>query len=153
MNEKNTTELEQVLGSTHAKDFERYCSENKESINTDEKSFAEYFKVLFKEKGITQQAVFLRADIPERYGYKLLSGEKKTRQRDVILRICYAAEFSLKETQRALRKYGLPELYAKVPRDALLMIIFNERPGSIIDVNELLKNNGLEALRTSGFQD
>ena len=49
--------------------------------------------------------VFLKADIPERYGYKLLSGEKHTKQRDVILRICYAAEFTLKETQRALRKY------------------------------------------------
>ena len=30
------------------------------------------------EKGITQQTVFLKADIPERYGYKLLSGEKHT---------------------------------------------------------------------------
>lgn len=36
----------------------------------------------------------MKADIPERYGYKLLSGEKHTRQRDVILRICYAAGLS-----------------------------------------------------------
>jgi hypothetical protein len=106
-----------------------------------------------REKGITQQIAFLKADIPERYGYKLLSGEKHTRQRDIILRICYAAEFTLKETQRALRKYGMPELYAKIPRDALLMIAFNERPGSIIDVNALLKENGMEALRTSGIQE
>ena len=102
---------------------------------------------------MAQQTVFLKADIPERYGYKLLSGEKHTKQRDVILRICYASEFSLAETQRALKKYKMPELYAKVPRDALLMIIFNERPGSIIDVNRLLKENGMEPLRTSGLQD
>ena len=153
MNEKSTIELEQVLGSTHLKDFNRYCEENKESIIADDRAFGEYFKTLFKEKGITQQTVFLKADIPERYGYKLLSGEKRTKQRDVILRICYAAEFTLKETQRALKKYGLPELYAKVPRDALLMIAFNERPGSIIDVNTLLKENGMESLRTSGLQD
>ncbi|MBP8720835.1 MAG: hypothetical protein KBH72_09315, partial [Lachnospiraceae bacterium] len=87
------------------------------------------------------------------YGYKLLSGEKRTRQRDVILRICYAAKFSLAETQRALKKYEMPELYAKVPRDALLMIAFNERPGSILDVNDLLNQKGLQPLRTSGVQD
>ena len=106
-----------------------------------------------KKNGITQQIVFLKADIPERYGYKLLSGEKHTRQRDVIIRICYAAELTLQQTQRALRKYGMPELYAKVPRDALIMIAFNERPGSIIEVNTLLKTNNLEPLRTSGIQE
>ena len=54
---------------------------------------------------------------------------------------------------RALKKYGLPELYAKISRDALLMIVFNERPGSIIDVNAVLKKNGMEPLRTSGLQE
>lgn len=82
--------------------------------------------------------VFLKADIPEKYGYKLLSGEKHTRQRDIILRICYAAELTLEQTQRALRKYEMPQLYAKIPRDAFLMLIFKERPGGIIEVNELL---------------
>ena len=153
MNEKSTQELEQILGSTHPKDFGAYCASNRDSVTEDENAFIEYFKGLFKEKGITQQTVFLKADIPERYGYKLLSGEKHTRQRDVILRICYAAGFTLKETQRALKKYGMPELYAKVPRDALLMIAFNDRPGSILEVNELLQKNGMSALRTSGVQE
>lgn len=153
MNEKNTIDLEQILQTTHTKDFAKYCQEHKDSILDDEKAFIPYFKNLFKEKGLTQQTVFLKADIPERYGYKLLSGEKRTKQRDVILRICYAAEFTLKETQRALKTYGLPELYAKIPRDAFLMIAFNERPGSILDVNMLLKEHGLLPLRTSGLQD
>lgn len=153
MNEKSTVDLEEVLGSTHPKDFAKFCKENKDCVTDDEAAFAEYFKKLFKEKGVTQQTVFLKADIPERYGYKLLSGEKRTKQRDVILRICYAAGFTLKETQRALKKYRLPELYAKIPRDALLMIVFNERPGSILDVNVLLKENGMLPLRTSGVQD
>lgn len=108
---------------------------------------------LLSEKGIKQQTVFLNADIPERYGYKLLSGEKRTKQRDIILRICYAAELTLDETQRALKKYELPELYPKIPRDALLMIVFNERPGNILDVCALLKENGMDALRTCGVQD
>lgn len=153
MDEKDTKKLVDILGKTHLSDFDNYCKENKESMNTDEASFSVYIKELLKEKGITQQMVFLKADIPERYGYKLLSGEKHTKQRDIILRICYAADMSLEETQRALKKYEMPELYAKIPRDALLMIIFNEKPGNIFDVNTLLKKHGMKTLRTSGVQE
>lgn len=151
MGEKNTDELEKVLQSTHIKDFDLYCQ--KTAGNLADEAFDVYMKNIFEEKDLTQQLIFLRADIPERYGYKLLSGEKRTRQRDVILRICYAAEMSLAQTQRALKKYEMPELYAKLPRDALLMIIFNERPGDIIEVNEILKQHGMETLRTSGLQN
>jgi hypothetical protein len=153
MKEKNTNELNSVLEKTHLSNFDKYCKDNKDSMNDDNDDFNVYIKTLLCEKGITQQMVFLKADVPERYGYKLLSGEKHTKQRDVILRICYAAQMTLNETQRALKKYRMPELYAKIPRDALLMIIFNERPGSIIEVNELLKKNGMETLRVSGLQE
>lgn len=151
MGEKNTDELEKVLQSTHIKNFDTFYKENIES-SADE-AFGVYMKNIFSENNLTQQLVFLRADVPERYGYKLLSGEKRTRQRDVILRICYAAEMSLTQTQCALKKYEMPELYAKLPRDALLMIIFNERPGDIIEVNEILKAHGMETLKTSGIQN
>ena len=60
---------------------------------------------------------------------------------------------TLEETQRALRKYELPELYAKIPRDALLMIVFNDRPGSVLDVNQVLLAQNMMPLRTSGLQD
>ena len=141
MSKKSTKELENALGSTHVSDFEKFYHENRDDMNMEKDSFSVYIKDLLRAKGLTQQKVFLLADIPERYGYKLLSGEKHTKQRDVILRICYAAECTLEETQKALRKYEMPQLYAKIPRDALLMIIFNERPGSIIDANTLLKKN------------
>jgi hypothetical protein len=153
MSEKNTQELEDVLGKTHISEFNHYCKNNKESMVESTDAFSTYIKELFRTRGITQQSVFLKADIPERYGYKLLSGEKHTKQRDIILRICYAAELTLEETQRALKKYEMSPLYAKIPRDALVMIMFNERPGGIIEVNELLKQHGMEALRTSGLQD
>lgn len=153
MDEKNTKDLMEILGRTHLSGFENYCKENKTSMNSGTADFFVYMKALLKEKNMTQQLVFLKADIPERYGYKLLSGEKRTRQRDVILRICYAAELSLAETQRALKKYEMPALYPKIPRDALLMILFNERPGNIIEINEVLKKNGMDPLRTSGIQD
>lgn len=153
MQEKDTNELENALGKTHLSDYDKYLKDNKDSMLSESNSFSTYVKELMHKKGIKQQEVFLKADVPERYGYKLLSGEKHTKQRDVIIRICYAAEFTLSETQRALKKYGMAELYAKDERDALVMIAFNERPGSIIDVNTMLKSHGLQPLRTSGVQE
>ena len=105
MKQKNTKELDDILGKTHISDFDKFCVEQKGNMDPEQNAFSEYIKDLLKEKKITQQMVFLKADIPEKYGYKLLSGEKHTRQRDIILRICYAAELTLEQTQRALRKY------------------------------------------------
>ncbi len=153
MQEKDTNELEKTLGKTHISDFDAYVDSNRDSMLSDSNSFSAYVKDLLAKKGITQQAVFLNADVPERYGYKLLSGEKHTKQRDVIIRICYAAEFTIEETQRALSKYGMARLYAKDNRDALIMIAFNERPGSVLDLNVLLNEHGFQPLRTSGVQE
>lgn len=153
MEQKTTGELEKVLGKTHISEVSDYLEDNKESIIVNEYAFHNYMTDKIKEKNMRKQDVFLGADIPEKYGYKLLSGEKHTKQRDVILRICYSAMFDLQETQKALKLYRMPELYAKIPRDAMIMIAINERPGSIIDVNSFLKNNGVEILRPSGVQD
>lgn len=153
MIEKSTAELKDILGRTHISDAQAFLEENKGCMQQTDKDFSYYMKNLLLTKGKTQQEVFLSADISERYGYKLLSEEKHTKQRDVILRICYASEMSLDETQKALRMYKMPELYAKIPRDALLMICFNERPGTILDVNGYLKKNGMDMLRSSGVQE
>ncbi len=152
MNNQDTKDLYDILEKIHLSEYDKFCIDNRERMNGYD-AFGVYMKGLLKERGMTQQSVFLKADIPERYGYKLLSGEKRTKQRDVILRICYGAQMSLSETQRALRKYEMPQLYPKSPRDALIMIMFNERPGSIIEFNEVLKKKGMEPLRTSGVQE
>ena len=149
---KDTTELEEVLMKTHMSEADSFLAENRDSLY-EENAFTVFMRDKLREKKIRQQDVFLYADVPERYGYKILSGEKHTRQRDVILRICYAAEFGLEETQKALRLYEMPELYAKIPRDAVLMIAFNTRPGGIIEVNQFLKDKKMDPLRTSGVQE
>lgn len=153
MSTKNTRELENILKGTHLRGIPQYLSEQSESIIRSDRPFSDYIRERIKEKGLKQQDVFLDADIPERYGYKLITGEKHTRQRDIILRLCYAAHLTLEETQKALKLYEMPGLYAKIPRDALIMVAFNERPGSIIEVNSFLTENGMEVLRPSGVQE
>ena len=150
---KKTDELEDILKKTNAKNFEKFIAENKAELYSNEKSFEIYMKKTIFDKKLQLKDVFLWADIPEKYGYKLLSGEKRTIQRDIILRICYAARMTYEETQRALKLYQMPELYPRLERDALLIICFNQRPGSIIEVNELLSKNKLDILRSSGVRD
>lgn len=153
MSKKSTDELNDILASTHMSCFDTYVNDNKESMLSNDRPFCDYMHMIIEEKGIKQQDIFLEADISEKYGYKLLSEQKRTKQRDVILRICYAAGLSLEETQRALRIYGMPQLYPKIPRDAFLMVIFNDRPGNVIQVNAILKKNGFESLRPCGVQE
>lgn len=153
MNKKDTQELEKVLKSTHINEFDNFRKENKENFVDEKYAFYNYFRDVLSSKKIKQQTVFLNADIPERFGYKILSGEKHTKQRDTILRLCYAAEFTFEETQKALEKYKMPLLYPRIERDALLIIIFNKRPGNIIEVNKLLQKNKQEPLRSSGTQE
>ena len=105
---KTTEELEKVLGNTHISETSKYLEENAGDLLKSDRPFADYMKKLIKEKNLFQQDIFLKADIPDRYGYKLLSEEKHTKQRDVILRLCYAAELTLDETQKALKIYGMP---------------------------------------------
>lgn len=150
MSKKSTDELEKILGRTSASNIEDYLTENRESLLSDERPFSAYMHEMIRKYGKTQQEVFLQADLPERFGYKLLSEEKHTKQRDYILRICYAAGMTLEETQTALTLYGMAPLYARIPRDAVLMIAFNQHKGSILDVNALLSAHKQATLKTSG---
>lgn len=148
---KTTKELENVLSKTHPDNIDEYFDNEKDELINDQ--FSNYMKSLIKKKKFLLQTVFLRADISERYGYKLLSNQKHTIQRDIILRICYASEFSLEETNRALKLYGMSPLYARIKRDAILMVAFENRPGDILDLNQFLKENNVEPLRNSGDID
>lgn len=85
---KSTDELKDFLKHTSPKAFDKYVAENKEEIYSNDKAFEIYVKKIIYDKKLQLKDVFLQADIPEKYGYKLLSGEKRTVQRDIILRIC-----------------------------------------------------------------
>ncbi|MBR6957238.1 MAG: hypothetical protein IKH73_02195, partial [Erysipelotrichaceae bacterium] len=131
MQKKKTTELDQMLGSVNPDKISEYLKENAESIFTDEKPFSVYMREMFRQKGYSQQDIFLRADMPERYGYKIVSGEKHTVQRDVVIRLCLAGQFDLAETNRALKLYGFSELYSKMPRDAVIIVGINSNKNTV----------------------
>ena len=148
MNKKSTTELEKVLKSTHPENIKSYYTDEEDSLYDEDNSFRRFIKESIKGKK-TLHEVFFGAEINEGYGYKLLSGEKHTNKRDVILRICLASELDLKETQTALKLYGFSPLYARIKRDALLISAINERM-SVEQINDLLKTKGFPVLEECG---
>lgn len=153
MTKKSTNELEHILGQTGTGSIGSFLESNRDSLLSADRPFSAYMHEMLRKYKKTQQEVFLQADFPERFGYKLLSEEKRTKQRDYIIRICYAIGMDLEETQKALTLYGMAPLYARIPRDAVLMIAFNRHKGTVLDVNALLSSHKLPTLKTSGTLD
>jgi len=90
---KNKTEdLENILNNVHPSNITKYIDDNASELLTKSRDFMEYMNEVIKSKKMTKQEILTLADIPLRYGYKILSQEKITRQRDTIIRICYAAK-------------------------------------------------------------
>lgn len=112
--------------------------------------FINYMKKLIKDKDMNKRDVFYLSDIPVNYGYKLLLGEKRTKQRDVIIRICFAAKFDINELQEALRLYEMPELYNRIKRDKLILEAFEKELKTIDALNEYLVKNDVEPLKICG---
>lgn len=112
--------------------------------------FVKFMKKTIKEKKVNKRDVFCMADIPISYGYKLLLGEKKTKQRDILIRICYVANFDIKEMQEALRLYEMPELYEKILRDKLILESFESTNRDIEEINNSLKKKKMPLLKECG---
>ncbi|MBQ8996194.1 MAG: hypothetical protein IJ091_10310 [Oscillospiraceae bacterium] len=146
MEERTTEKLNELLKKTRPEDLEAYLDQNKEQLRKEELPFPVFIREKFREKGIKQQEVFLASDIPEGYGYKLISGEKHTKQRDVLIRLCLGAHFTLRETQQALRLYGMSPLYSRIPRDCVFIISFNRKVYDVQEVDQLLQENQFEPL-------
>lgn len=141
--EKSTEDLMHTLSGAGPREVQAYLQEN---FAQGQPSFVGYMDQLLAEKGLKRQQVLLRANLPQKYGYKLLSGETHTTDRDKLLRICFAMELTLKQTQRVLKLYGMNELYPKDKRDVVLIVALGQRQFDIDRVSEELQAQGMEPL-------
>jgi hypothetical protein len=143
---KPTDELEGEIGKLAPSEIEGYLKSNKNYRISDKKAFYYYFKDVIESKNIMLKDVYCRAGVSESYGSKIVSMEKHTKDRELILRLCMAGHFNWEETNRALKLYGMSELYAKDKRDAVFIVAINNRIYDMYDVDELLISHGLEKL-------
>ena len=145
-NDPTTSTLLDVLQSADIRDIPQY---SRTYLQGRELSFASYMDELIATKGLKRQDIFQRADLPQKYGYKLLTVESHTRDRDKLLRLFFAMGLTYAQVRRALALYGMPGLYPKRKRDAILIIAFNRGDISVDEVNQLLTENGEAQLSRS----
>lgn len=139
MEQESTAALMEVLKAARPGDVPGYQAKH---LSQTFSNFAAYMDGLIEEKGLKRQDIFQKADLPQKYGYKLLSGESHTTDRDKLLRLFLAMGLTLVQTQRALALYGLPALYPRRRRDAILIIALNRGISSVDAVNDWLKEQG-----------
>lgn len=143
MNDIKTVELMSLLKNIDSEsNLDDYISNT--LTNSSNLSLYKYFEDLFKVKGISKSSVIKNADIDRTYGYEILRGDKKP-SRDKILQLCIGANFNLEESNKALRLGNVGELYAKIPRDSVIIFCINKKLG-IIEINELLYGYGFNIL-------
>jgi len=147
MNDKDKIKsMSGELRSVGVADLAEYLDKYADLIDVQKETFSGYMRSMFRKKGVSQADVFKKANLSRGYGYKLISGEKKTSQRDVILRICLVMGADIDETQKALKLSGFDPLEPDRTRDIILMVAVNDKVSSIDGVNRLLTEHGEEPL-------
>ena len=135
-----------MLENTRPEGLDTFLKENSRYMADAGKAFYYYMKDIIDEKNIKLKDVYSFAGLSESYGSQILRMEKHTTDRDVILRLCLAGRFSVLEANRALKLYGMSELYAKDPRDACLIVAINNRIFDIYEIDDLLAGKGFKKI-------
>ena len=144
--QESTGQLMNVLKSVEITEIESFSKDHIPKTP----SFAAHMDEFIAANRSNRREIIRKADFPEKYGYKLLSGENRTSERDYILRFCIALGMNLKETQRTLELYGMRPLYPKDKRDMVLVVAINHGKDNVDEVNELLERHGCQPLKRSG---
>lgn len=138
--EKTTTDLGTSLSKITK--IEDYLQENASFLQVP--SALNYLKECAAANNITLAQLIKASGIERTYGYHLLNG-KKGLTRDKALAFAIARELTLKETNNLLKYAGFQQLYARSPRDSI--IIFGlENNQSIDDINGSLDTLGYKSL-------
>lgn len=143
MQEKSTDEVEKLLENMHPDRLDAFYRENEHSMVDSKKAFYYYMKDVTESKNILLKDIYMLAGVSESYGEKIVRMEKHTKNRDLILKLCLAGHFSLVETNKALKLYGMNELYAKDKRDACLIVAIHNRIFERLKIDEILEKQGL----------
>lgn len=84
------------------------------------RSLSEYLNSLLQAKGLKRASVVHDAGINETFGYQIFTGSRHA-SRDNLLKIAFAMNLTLRETNRLLQAGGANELYCKNRRDAIII--------------------------------
>ena len=142
MQEKKTAELDALLETMRPDQAAEFFEANREELADEGKAFYYYMKNAFDAKSLKLKDIYSFAGVSESWGEKILRMEKHTKNRDLIIRFCIAGHFSLRETNRALKLYGMTPLYSRNKRDVCVILAINNRIFDLSQVDDLLTGQG-----------
>ncbi|WP_051131457.1 helix-turn-helix domain-containing protein [Oscillibacter ruminantium] len=137
---KTTDELTNEI--CKATDMVDYFEKNRAELQLN--GFSESLGQWLKIKKCTKAAVARRSGLNRAYVYQIFLG-LKTPSRDKVIALAFGFAMDLTETKKLLQQAGYRELYARDPRDALLISSVVHRQ-TILEANELLYDNHIECL-------
>lgn len=141
--EKTTERLEKILKTTVSEtDAVRYITENTEGTYG---SFKEFFDAYIAEKQLTIKDIRKNSGISPNYFYNVINADRNP-GRDKVLALCIACGMNYDETNKALRLAKAGALNPKNKRDALIAIEINRRTGTVMNVNIVLEEEGLDII-------
>lgn len=139
--DKTTGELLEILKST--KSYEEFFEQEVGELCFS--SLAEYLDVLINEKGITKSELIKNANLDKNYAYQIFNGNKTNPSRNKVLMLAFGMQLNLNEARKLLKVAGLTDLYARSPRDSVIIFCLNKGM-NLIDTNEQLSDFGLDIL-------
>lgn len=137
---KTTDELSHEIRA--ATDIEDYLTKNRQHLLT--RRLPEHLEMLLARKGLSRADVVRASLLDRAYVYQIFSG-RRAPSRDKLIALAFGLGLSEGETQEMLKLSGNRELYARDPRDALILFAL-QRQKTIFAVNELLIGHGFAAL-------
>ena len=105
---------------------------------------SEYILEVCRANNIEKNNIIKNSNLYRTYGYEILGG-RKLPSRDKILQICIGNKFSLEETNRCLTIGKLGVLYAKDPRDSIIIFALNNNL-KLIEANFILDEHDFKIL-------
>ena len=119
----------------------------KSLLSSEEETFVQFMDTYIAEHGLVRQTILQRADIPVAVGYKYLSGTKRTKNRNTILRLCIAMEMTVNDVQKVLALYGMNAL-GESSRDSVILVGIEHR-STVDSIDEWLRAMAMEPLMDS----
>lgn len=144
MQDQSTDHLDHQLESTSLENFSDYLKNLKQLP-----SLQDFFSVYIANHELKTSQIIKNSGISQSYAHEILNGKKPHPSRDYLLALCLGAHMDLKTTQHALRIAQLGELYAKVPRDAAIMMHINNEKWNLVDINIFLEEHHLDVISLS----
>ena len=139
--EKTTNELLEILESK--KSIEAFFNEEIDELIFS--SLSEYLELLISEKKLRKSTVIKRSNLDKNYAYQIFNGNKENPSRNKVIMLAFGMGLSVLETRKLLKVAGVSDLYARNPRDSIIIYCLNKGL-SLIDANEYLNDYNLELL-------